>query len=245
MNLRNSKLLILGLILIFISIIYISFLYLDFFNIKGRISSDNLKYITLLLCVSIALLTGKTALNLTDISLLQLGLILTAICDLCLLILDYFTIGVALFCIVQILYSFRYIPDKVRSTIIYFATAFLVVLLIFLISEALFGRLNILILIALFYAVCLVTSTGMAIYGCSHRLLPVPNRYLMAFGMIFFLLCDINVGLYNAVRMLGNPTGTLRSIGNISNFLMWFFYLPSQVMLSLSGYDFKKLFREV
>ena len=78
--------------------------------------------------------------------------------------------------------------------------------------------------IALFYAIALVSNVVRAINVCKEQRFPSPNRYMIAYGMILFLLCDVNVALYN----------TLLST-EMTYVLMWFFYLPSQVLLALSG----------
>ena len=47
-------------------------------------------------------------------------------------------------------------------------------------------------------------------------------------GLLLFIACDINVGLNN-VHLIEGIDYTL------VNFLMWVFYLPSQVLLSLTS----------
>lgn len=245
MSFKTFKPVIIGFILVILCFLYVSFLRMDFFNIKGILSSNTLKYISILFCVLITLMTGKAALNTWDISLLHFGLIMTALADLCLLLLDYFTLGVIVFCIVQITYCIRYIPGKAQSTAVYFSTVFFIIVLGFLALGIFIKSLDILIPAALFYSICLITSVYRAIYACRSGLFPSPNRYLIAVGMICFLFCDINVALFNISKILGAASGSLHNIADISSSLMWFFYLPSQVMLALSGYDFKKLFTEV
>jgi hypothetical protein len=58
-------------------------------------------------------------------------------------------------------------------------------------------------------------------------------RYFTA-GMVLFLLCDINVGLFNLSDFL-TVTSTYEIIYELSAVLMWTFYAPSQVLLALSG----------
>ena len=77
-------------------------------------------------------------------------------------------------------------------------------------------------------------TTIEAIKAYRYNLYPEPNKYLMLFGMLLFLFGDINVGL--AYLLKGSST----SFYNISIQLIWVFYLPSQVLLSLSGYNFAK-----
>lgn len=55
------------------------------------------------------------------------------------------------------------------------------------------------------------------------------------FGMVLFFFCDISVGLYNLSDYLPYlAKGMMRFLQYAGN-LMWLFYLPGQVLLSLSG----------
>lgn len=238
---KRLKFLSMTLILIFIFVLYISFLYVDIFHLKSRISSDILKYISILLCVLLSMLSGSDALSSKDLSLLHFGMIMTAIADLCLLILDFFTVGVVVFCIVQITYCIRYLPNSVHNTVKNFMINFVAVIFIFFILGIFIKNLDILLIVALFYATCLTTSVYRAVSACINKLFPSPNRYFIAFGMILFLLCDINVALFNIASYI-NPAYTIGSLADISCTLIWLFYLPSQVLIALSGYDMNKLF---
>lgn len=54
-----------------------------------------------------------------------------------------------------------------------------------------------------------------------------------AVGFLLFLLCDINVGLFNLSGFLSvGPVYDI--IYGISSILMWTFYAPSQVLIALS-----------
>ncbi|NLJ91134.1 MAG: hypothetical protein GX323_09575 [Clostridiales bacterium] len=69
---------------------------------------------------------------------------------------------------------------------------------------------------------------------------------IFAIGLVLFILCDINVALFNIARFyLSSSNDILLGMSRISHdninviyqlsFLaMWFFYLPSQVLISLS-----------
>ena len=65
------------------------------------------------------------------------------------------------------------------------------------------------------------------------------NRYdrsvtLFTIGMGLFLLCDINVGLFNLSGFISLPGDIYHKIYSISSILMWTFYAPSQVLIALS-----------
>ena len=61
------------------------------------------------------------------------------------------------------------------------------------------------------------------------------NTKLFFIGLILFLLCDLNVLIYNLGDFLNIGSGFYRTLQNISEVLMWAFYLPSQVLIVLSG----------
>ncbi len=89
-------------------------------------------------------------------------------------------------------------------------------------------------MIGLYYAICLLTSLTKAIKAYKYEIYPNPNGQMIALGMILFLLCDINVALYNILGYIGK----VNVFYNISFVSMWLFYLPSQVLLALSGYRY-------
>ncbi len=220
----NYRCIVLKILLIIIALLYILFLYMDIFNVELFITSDGVKYICIVLCFFISLLIGNDTLNKRDISLLRMGLFCTVIADLFLLLLPYHTVGVAVFCIAQILYSMRYDVGNTPLVLKRHLIIFLSIIAIYLIVNYFIREVELLYPIALFYAIALVSNVVRAINVCKEQRFPSPNRYMIAYGMILFLLCDVNVALYN----------TLLST-EMTYVLMWFFYLPSQVLLALSG----------
>ncbi len=65
------------------------------------------------------------------------------------------------------------------------------------------------------------------------------SAILLMIGLLLFFLCDINVALYNAASFAPGalPEGLLRVIlamRPVTGILMWTFYLPGQVLISLS-----------
>jgi hypothetical protein len=225
-------------ILFLIGLLYITFIYMDLNN--NIVVSNIIKYICILLCFSISLLTGKNALNKKDITLRQFGLFLTLIADLCLLIFDFFITGLIFFCVVQITYTIRYNIAIKKILIQWFLIMFMTILIINSAADLVFGKIDFLPLSVSFYAVCLLISVWSSVYACLKNNYPKPNNILIVSGMIFFLLCDLNVGLSNAIDFMNNPGDSAEKIAHISRLLIWVFYLPSQVLLSLSGFNFKK-----
>ncbi len=221
----NYKTSILKLILITISILYISFLYIDITGVKLFISSDKIKYICIILCFFISLLIGEDCINTRDRHLLQLGLFLTVIADLFLLIYPHYTLGVAIFCIAQTFHSIRYDNENAYQIIKEYISMLLIIIAIYSIVNFFIIDIEFLFTISFFYAIFLVVNVTKAIRACKYDLFPSPNKYMIAWGMVLFLLCDINVALFNTI--VNN---------SIPFILIWFFYLPSQVLLALSGW---------
>lgn len=58
---------------------------------------------------------------------------------------------------------------------------------------------------------------------------------LFAAGLLLFLLCDINVGLFNLSSFIELPRDIYSAVYSISSVLMWGFYTPSQTLISLSA----------
>ncbi|WP_163194690.1 lysoplasmalogenase family protein [Clostridium thermarum] len=228
-------------VLILLATLYMTFLYLDYNRMNTFYTTYNLKYISILLCFLLSLMAMDHAISPIDIRLLQTGLFMTTLADLCLLVLDKFTIGVAVFCVTQIIYCIRYNSLKAYPTVVRFLMIFEVLAILYILLGFFIKNLETLFWVATAYAICLMTSVIRAIKLCQAKQFPSPNRYMIAIGMVLFLLCDINVGLSNVIQLLRPQSIFLTYIYNISTFLIWFFYLPSQVLLAMSGYNFCQL----
>src|SRR5699024_2999819 len=123
---KNSKGKSMKLLLVVIGILYLYFLYMDVFNKKVFLSSNTLKFISMILIFIISIIIRKNPLSHKDLNLLQMGLFITLIADLFLLILDrHYILGIILFSMVQILYSFRYEYRNLKLTIRNFIIIFL------------------------------------------------------------------------------------------------------------------------
>lgn len=229
--------LLLKINLVLIAVLYILFLYVDFSNINLMVSSDIMKYTSIILCFFTSIITNRCALHIQDIFLLRLGLLATVFADLFLVILEYPTLGVIFFSIVQIIYSIRYDVIKTHSIIANYLYLFFIIIIAYLISNF-FIEIDFLYAIALYYSIAIIISISKAIKAYKSNLYPSPNKYLILVGMILFLLCDVNVGIYNITKIINYSESFYDRLRNASNLLIWIFYLPSQVLLSLSGYNF-------
>jgi hypothetical protein len=222
-----------------IVILYILFLYMDFYNVKIFISSKYIKYLCILLCFLLSILSTKIPrtglVKYRDILLLQLALLITVIADLCLVIFDFHILGVIFFSFVQIIYCMRYTTKEVKTTLINFFITFQFIMLSYVMIELFIKEISILAPISLFYAICLLSSVTKAMKLWKNDLYTFPNKYMVILGMILFLLCDICVALSNITEILHLLGCSCIRIQQISIFLIWVFYLPSQLLLALSG----------
>lgn len=247
MNRRKGKLKILRILLMAISILYIIFLYIDIFNMQFFISSNTLKFLSMLLVFIICILTGKDALSPRDIILLSSGLFISINADVFLLLLNNnYVLGIALFSLVQILYSIRYDKENTKLIIFSFSSLFIVLALSYIIINQFIFKFNFLIVMSIYYGIALLSSTCRAIKLYKAKIYPRLNSKIIVLAMILFLLCDINVTLYNITGSIDISNDFTKLLNNISFVSMWLFYLPSQVLLSLSGYSpdyLKKLFK--
>jgi hypothetical protein len=232
---------IVGLVLF----LYVLFLYMDFYNAKISINSKYIKYMCILLCFLLSILTnrkqivekgkGTIVYNNRDIYLLQLAMFLTVIADLFLVILDSYILGIVCFCLVQITYSIRYTIKKSKMTLLKKNMIFQCVVIIYVLINFLIIKINILLPISLFYSICLINAFSKAIMLWKSNLYPCPSKYFIVFGMILFLLCDICVGLSNIYILLDITGYFFIKLQQTTWFLIWVFYIPSQLLLSLSG----------
>ncbi len=223
----------LNTLLIIIGILYILFLYIDIFNIQFPIQSYILKYLSIICCFIIVLIIGENSLNKRDISLLQAGLLITIFADLSFLIFHYYNFGVIFFCLIQMIYYIRYTGYRDSVSIFTFIAIFLIIIITYIILKLFIKEIDFLYVISFFYSICLIATIVEAIKVFKTKLYPSPNKHMILIGMILFLLGDINVAMSYISKEISV------SLGNNFSLLIWVFYLPSQALLSLSGYKYK------
>lgn len=171
-----------------------------------KLNSAYIKYLGIILCFVYAIYNKK------KYRTLAMGFTLVA--DLFLLVLNhYYEIGVSSFIIVQLTY-FYFLGniDKayfnmflyIRGLIIISGTIILIM----------FNSMSVLNELVLIYFSNLLLNAIQAWLSRS---------YVLAIGLSLFVCCDICVGLFN-----------INAANSVAAFLMWFFYLPSQVLIVLS-----------
>lgn len=205
---------VLTLFLIPESILYAAFLIWDV-TIGGR-GSNPIKFAGILLCLVYALYLG----HLGGSRLVSAALALTSLADVFLLLLDAdYALGILLFCAVQGLYFVRIVRSGGRSL-------WGLRLGLFLLSLVVLNLLGLLIplnILALFYFTNFFCN-ALASLGCSGW----PRR-LFSIGLWLFLCCDLCVGLFQNPQLVPPAMSPFVSVG------MWLFYLPAQVLITLSG----------
>lgn len=194
---------------------YFVFLTLDLFGTYREWVSTALKFSCIVLCFINTLLIHNEHSKIDSV-LLKCVFFMTIIADLNLLILNNYKLGVILFCIIQTFYIIRHsLASKFNYKI---WGLFCIVFII-----GVFQFKNILLLSGFYYLCLSILSIYTAISTLWYKKYPEITKRLIISGLILLFLCDINVALFNLKRNM------------ISGCLIWFFYVPSQLFLSLSG----------
>jgi hypothetical protein len=172
---------------------------------------------------------------------MKAALFFTLISDLFILILNHYFYGVLTFIIVQQLYNYRISLTSnsgkewkasgktfAEWLVVQLLAAVIVCAILFLIGIEPNG----LLIASVFYFISILTNT---IRADVSAFIKTNNKgsALFAAGLTFFLLCDINVGLFNMSGFLYMPEKIYAVIYSLSSVFMWFFYAPSQVLLAL------------
>ncbi len=223
------------------TILYVSFLVIDLTG-GSVLMSLVIKYIVIILCFCYALFARIDA-DKSILFIMRIAFFFTLISDLFLLLLDYYFYGILTFIIVQGLYQIRIslvmkersdrkLPVK-KTLLLLYAMQFVATLVICFLLQSFGVTLEKVLVVSVFYFICILTNTIRAI----HLVKLNPNKkdlLLFMIGMILFLLCDLNVGLFNLSGYVSLSKEIYVVVNAMSQVLMWTFYAPSQVLLSLS-----------
>ncbi len=252
MNSRNGRTSIQTIFILVQTVLYVGFLALDLTG--GSIpASVALKYTIIILCFCYALPGADKS----TFYLLQSALLFTLVSDLFILILDYYIYGVMTFIVAQELYCLRLTLLKNRSKAeedasvdrrrkigrAYFRRVLMQVLsslVIYLLLYLVGVGMDELLIVSVFYFICILTNVISAITLAYRKPESKSNR-LYAAGMLLFLLCDINVGVFNLSGFLSVPENVYTILYALSSILMWTFYAPAQVLIAISSRYEKKL----
>jgi hypothetical protein len=242
------------------TLLYGAFLTLDFTNSNYDLS-NKIKFSIIILCFCYALFlkegAGRSIIcypssrkpqcesDFLSRVCLQVALFFTVVSDLFILMLDYYFYGVLTFILVQQLYGIRLIMVQrneaaERTNSVFFRSLCNRILIqagiacaVSIILHQLGVVIESLLLATIFYFICILTNVMTAVSVAIHKPHGKGN-VIFAIGMFLFLLCDINVGLFNLSGYITMPENLYHIIYSFSSILMWTFYAPAQVLIALS-----------
>ncbi len=230
-----------GLVWLFIvaeGILYIWFLSSDYLGVRFLVSADIVKYISIWVCFFMALYLLASGRG-NPFMLLAQTLILPA--DFILLFADRAAaVGVLIFTGVQFCYFCRinqtYKKFTEASGLRFILTAVIGAAVLFVLLLIAMAVLNIpfelLTVLVFFYISFFLVNCFCALYEAVR--FREKSGLLFAIGLILFLCCDICVG-FNFMKGSFTKGTWIAQAASASNFLIWLFYLPGQVLLVLSG----------
>lgn len=171
-----------------------------------KIESSYIKYLGIVLCFIYAIYNRK--------KYQSISMLFTLFADYFLLLqLDHYEIGLTSFILAQITY-FYFLGniDKSYFNMFLFIRGFIIIAGTLILKAT--SNLSLLNELVLIYFSNLV-------FNCIQAYL-VHNKTL-TIGLALFICCDVCVGLFN-----------INAANSVAAFLMWFFYLPSQVLICLA-----------
>ena len=225
----------LALFLLLEIVLYFLFLFEDYKGIG--VNSTILKYESIILVNVFLITTGLFSILLgvkekkkgvvIETTLMIIAIIFTLLSDTFLMLIDsYYEVGVSFFVFVQIAYFLRIIfgyelkkKEILRSLISRIIVFFALFILLIILS-----MFEYLYIVTVFYFTNLIFNFIDSLVQTIKRI-KNNNRYLpslfFSLGLLLFILCDISVGLSNLFDIMGTE--------------IWLFYLPSQVLITISG----------
>ena len=197
----------------------------------------SIKFAFVAACFVIAALSYFRRCNTKNWAWLTAGLLFTVTADYFLVLHNNHLPGVAVFCFAHVCYIFRGLGDTKRGQ----RLGLFVLPFVALAVLAAFVSGALLVLTAIYAGLFMVNiAVNIRFFrqkdapvATTPQALPKLNKALTLAGLVLFALCDVNVMLFNLPRELG--------IGVTFPFaftLIWVFYLPSQLLLAVSGIMF-------
>ncbi len=197
--------------------IYISFLLMDIV-LPGWPPTNLIKYVGIFLCVVYAYTKHHNDIMLT------MALLLTFLADTILVWTNWLITGVCIFSLAQFMHFLRLSRAKVKYI---FARATIVILAF---SVTIICGLKPIYAIGSIYAITLISNLCLSTVRYHERRNDFRARCAF-YGFVAFLCCDCCV----ALRFFALDDILPLNILPIVNFLVWFFYYPSQVLIANSS----------
>jgi hypothetical protein len=217
---------------------------MDFLGLYGDVN-NYIKFTMVVLCFGYSLLCGKSTSRGLLLSL-QAALFFTVVSDLFILILDYYFYGVLTFILVQLCYGIRMDISRNQNRLkrektplwktillrlgIQAATTIITVAILTISNS----KVDLLLIATVFYFTGIIINTIASILLLVQQ--PrIKDNWIFAIGMCLFLLCDINVGIFNLSGYIDLQGSVVKGMVTASALLMWAFYAPSQMLIALTA----------
>ena len=228
LNFKKIDYIVISVFILLEIALYLSFLFIDKGIFVTRIESSTLKYAGISLCLALSLYCLIRKRKMVN-CFIPIALVFTLISDYFLLFntnQNLYVYGLITFIITQSIYFafILYLRKSKLELLINLLVRFLLTIAALVVAFYL-NYSDVLTILALVYFVELLSN-----FLYSTFLIKLDKEYLIfSLGLLLFIGCDINVGLNNVHLFEGIDY-------SLVNFLMWVFYLPSQVLLSLTNF---------
>ena len=201
-------------------------LYLSF-SILAIFWPDSL-IVTILRCSGIFLNIIYVYYKFRDDSILETALGVTFLADIVLAINHTSTIGLCIFCFVQLFHFIRLQEATLKKINPNLILVFFSVVATFAVLASILG-IQTLYILATIYFITLTINIALSIYW--HRKQPSIASMFSVIGFILFFICDTCVGFayFSSISVL--PI----AIQPFANYFSWFFYYPSQILIANSS----------
>lgn len=228
LNFKKIDYIVISVFILLEIALYLSFLFIDKGIFVTRIEYSTLKYASISLCLAFSLYCLIRKRKMVN-CFIPIALVFTLISDYFLLFntnQNLYVYGLITFIITQLIYFafILYLRKSKLELLINFLVRSLLTIAVLVVAFYL-NYSDVLTILALVYFVELLSN-----FLYSTFLIKLDKEYLIfSLGLLLFIGCDINVGLNNVHLFEGIDY-------SLVNFLMWVFYLPSQVLLSLTNF---------
>lgn len=221
-------------------ICYAIFLFLDFCKGTDRNlvqASLWIKWLSVIGCFSFVTFYKPVPYRKKEKSVVSTALFFTVFADFCLLMTDQSMIGVVCFLVVQTLYLYRL--TMWNEEIVFYKRIIGRILCSVVIYFVFFWIGNIRSMEfpgIVLYFVSLIDNLTIAASICFYHVGSKRKSGCFFAGLCLLFLCDIQVAVHNADMF--PELGILPFVSHSASFAalaMWIFYLPSQVLIALSG----------
>lgn len=193
----------------------------------GSAQAPDVRYPGVLLCTFAAVLNALFKRN-REAFFLMMAMLFTAAADFFLVHLDaHYALSIALFIVVQAFHFIRlrtvyrtHWKLSLGIRLLFMAAAVFVILAVLKIREP-----------EVPLAVCYIFNLAANAFESAFAARKTKRFWLLFIGLLLFIGCDVSVGMNGMPEAFGLTQAAQRTASE----LIWIFYLPSQVLIVLSG----------